>query len=201
MSYLSADVNLFAAATDPTMRTMNHPTQQIADEWLVLQSQDGDAGAFEQLVSRWQERLWRHARRLVRDETAAWDVLQEAWLSMLKGLSRLDDPTAFAPWAYRVVTLRCVDYVRRRQRQRKVEQALPTPPPAEPAGQDDDVEALRAALDELSVEQRALLSLHYREGLRLERIAQILDIPVGTVKSRLHHARAALKKRMMRSPT
>ena len=49
---------------------MNYGTQQIADEWLVLQSQDGDAGAFEQLVSRWQERLWRHARRLIRDDDA-----------------------------------------------------------------------------------------------------------------------------------
>lgn len=172
---------------------MNDTTQQVADEWLVLQSQDGDDRAFEQLVSRWQERLWRHARRLVGDDSSAWDVLQEAWLSMLKSLRRLDDPAAFAPWAYRVVTLRCVDHVRRRQRQRKVEQALPAPATTEPE-KDDDVERLRTALDELGVEQRALLSLHYREELRLERIAEILGVPVGTVKSRLHHARAELKK-------
>jgi len=176
-------------------------TQQIADEWLVLQSQDGDARAFEQLVSRWQERLWRHARRLVRDDASAWDVLQEAWLSMLKSLRRLDDPAAFAPWAYRVVTLRCVDHVRRRQRQRKVEQALPAPSTTVAPQEDDDIETLRAALDELGVEQRALLSLHYREGLGLERIAKILGIPVGTVKSRLHHARAALKKKVERRRT
>jgi len=183
------------------MNTMNQPTQRIADEWLVLQSQGGDAGAFAQLVSRWQERLWRHARRLVRDESAAWDVLQEAWLSMLKGLRHLDDPAAFAPWAYRVVTLRCVDHVRRRQRQRRVEQVLPAPDPTPPVEEDGDVEALRKALSELGVEQRALLSLHYREGLRLERIAEILGVPVGTVKSRLHHARAALKKKIERSRT
>jgi RNA polymerase sigma-70 factor (ECF subfamily) len=180
---------------------MSQPTQQIADEWLVLRSQDGDAGAFEQLVSRWQERLWRHARRLVRDDASAWDVLQEAWMSMLKGLRKLDDPAAFAPWAYRVVTLRCVDHVRRRQRQRKVERALPAPSAVEVPGEGDDVEALRLALDELSVEQRALLSLHYREGLRLERIGEILGVPVGTVKSRLHHARAALKKKIERRRT
>ena len=65
-------------------------------------------------------------------------------------------------------------------------------------GEDPEVEALRAALAGLSVEQRAILSLHYREELRLERIAEILEIPVGTVKSRLHHARAALKRTMER---
>jgi len=180
---------------------MSDPTQQIADEWLVLQSQDGDVRAFEQLVGRWQERLWRHARRLIRDDASAWDVLQEAWLSMLKGLRRLDDPAAFAPWAYRVVTLRCVDHVRRRERQRKLERAQEAPVWEPPPDEDGDVEALREALAELSVEQRALLSLHYREGLRLERIAEILGIPVGTVKSRLHHVRAALKKKIERRRT
>lgn len=177
---------------------MSEPTRQIADEWLVLRSQDGDERAFEQLVARWQERLWRHARRLVRDDAAAWDALQEAWLSILKGLWRLEDPAAFAPWAYRVVTLRCVDHARRRERQRKLERTGEEPVTAPAPEERADVEALREALAELSVEQRALLSLHYREGFRLERIAEIVGIPVGTVKSRLHHARAALKKRMER---
>jgi RNA polymerase sigma-70 factor (ECF subfamily) len=175
---------------------MNYGTQQIADEWLVLQSQDGDGRAFEQLVSRWQERLWRHARRLIRDDAAAWDVVQEAWMSMLKGLRRLDDPGAFSNWAYRIVTFKSIDHIRRGARRREVEENRPelTPDPVE----DDDVEELRIALGELSVEQRAILSLHYREELGVERIAQILGVPVGTVKSRLHRARAALKERITR---
>jgi RNA polymerase sigma-70 factor (ECF subfamily) len=175
---------------------MNYGTQQIADEWLVLQSQDGDARAFEQLVSRWQERLWRHARRLIHDDAAAWDVVQEAWMSMLKGLRRLDDPGAFSGWAYRIVTFKSIDHIRSGRRRREVEEQQQART-VNPAG-DDDVEELRAALLELSVEQRAILSLHYREELGVERIAEILGIPAGTVKSRLHRARAALKERIGR---
>jgi RNA polymerase sigma-70 factor (ECF subfamily) len=66
---------------------------------------------------------------------------------------------------------------------------------------DDDVEVLRIALGDLSVEQRAILSLHYREELGVERIAEILGIPLGTVKSRLHRARATLKERIERRRT
>jgi len=177
---------------------MNSSTQRIADEWLVLQSQDGDAHAFDLLVSRWQERLWRHARRLVRDDAAAWDVLQEAWMSMLKNLRRLEDPGAFSGWAYRIVTFRCIDHLRRGKRQRRLEEEQRVRAP-EPAGEvDNDVEELRVALGELSVEQRAILSLHYKEEFGVEKIADILKIPVGTVKSRLHRARTALKERIER---
>jgi len=180
---------------------MRNRTRQIADEWLVLQSQDGDARAFEQLVSRWQDRLWRHARRLIRDDAAAWDVVQDAWMSVLKGLRRLDDPGAFAGWAYRIVTFKCVDQLRREERRKKVENRHPTPETYPTHDEDDDVEVLRIALGDLSVEQRAILSLHYREELGVERIAEILGIPLGTVKSRLHRARATLKERIERRRT
>jgi RNA polymerase sigma-70 factor (ECF subfamily) len=178
---------------------MSGSSQQVADEWLVLQSQDGDARAFDLLVSRWQERLWRHARRLVRDDAAAWDVLQEAWMSMLKNLRRLEDPRAFSPWAYRIVTLRSMDHLRRGKRQKRlVEEQRRACTPQQTNEVDDDVEELRLALDELSFEQRAIISLHYKEELGVERISEILDIPAGTVKSRLHRARAALKERLER---
>ncbi len=168
----------------------------VADEWLVLRSQDGDAGAFDLLISRWQDRLWRHARRLLRDDDAAWDVVQEAWMSILNGLRRLDDPQAFPGWAYRIVTFKCADDVRRRERQRRAEGTRATGDRELSRDDDAEVAALREALDELSVEQRAILSLHYLEELGVERIAEILAIPVGTVKSRLHHARAALRDKM-----
>jgi len=180
---------------------MRNRSRQIADEWLVLRSQDGDARAFEVLVSRWQDRLWRHARRLIRDDAAAWDVVQDAWMSVLKGLRRLDDPGAFAGWAYRIVTFKCVDHLRREERRKKVENRHPMPETYPAQEEDNDVEVLRIALGDLSVEQRAVLSLHYREELGVERIAEILGIPLGTVKSRLHRARATLKEKIERRRT
>ena len=117
---------------------------------------------------------------------------------MLNGLRTLEDPGAFSGWAYRLVTFKSVDYVRRRQRQRRIEEQQMHPDPVTTDEADDEIEALRAALGDLSAEQRAILSLHYREELGIGRIAEILGIPAGTVKSRLHHARAALKKKIER---
>ena len=88
--------------------------------------------------------------------------------------------------------------MRRLLRREQVERGRPGAAAAPAAGDDADVEFLRAALADLSVAQRAVLSLHYLEGHGVERIAEILGIPAGTVKSRLHHARAALKKKLER---
>lgn len=176
---------------------MKDRAERTKDEWLVLGSQDGDAQAFNQLVLRWQDRLWRHARRLIRDDTEAWDVVQEAWMGMIRNLRRLDDPGAFSQWAYRIVTFKCVDHVRHRRRQRQLNKELPDQVAVQ-SGDHDDIEELRSALKDLSVDQIAILSLFYNEELRIDQIADILRIPEGTVKSRLHNARNNLKKRMER---
>ena len=105
-----------------------------------------------------------------------WDVLQEAWVGMIRNLRRLDDPGAFSQWAYRIVTFKCVDHVRHRKRQRQLNKELPNQV-AEQSGEHDDIEELRSALQDLSVDQIAVLSLFYNEELRIEQIADILRIP------------------------
>jgi len=77
-------------------------SERIIDEMLVLRCQDGDRRAFDELVGRWQERLWRHARVLTGDDDADWDALQETWLAVVNGLKRLNDPAAFPRWAYKI---------------------------------------------------------------------------------------------------
>ena len=169
----------------------------LYDELLVLRCQRDDAAAFDELVGRWQERLWRHARRVVGDEEAAWDVLQEAWVAVVKGLKRLDAPELFPAWAYRIVNHKAIDWIRRRQTRRKMErQALSEAERAarHPPADDNEAIALRDALDRLGADQRAILSLKYAEGFGVDEIAQILGIPEGTVKSRLHYAREALRQ-------
>lgn len=173
---------------------------QLFDDVLVLRSQRDDAVAFDELVARWQERLWRHARRVTGDEDAAWDVVQEAWVAMVKGLKRLEAPELFPAWAYRVVGNKAIDWIRRRQSQRKMErQALQEAagnPQSQPAAIDVEAEALREALGRLPAEQRALLSLKYAEGFGVEEIANIFGVPEGTIKSRLYYAREALRQAM-----
>ena len=177
---------------------MKRAAQEVVDELLVMRCQDGDAEALDMLVRRWQKRLWRHAFRLTGRRDAAWDAVQEAWLAIVRGIGRLSDPACFRRWAYRIVTHKAIDWVRRRRR-RRAEADAADPDPVAPAAADADAATdMRTVLASLPTEQRALVSLRYLEELSLIEIAEILDIPAGTVKSRLHDARAALRRAWQR---
>lgn len=165
----------------------------ILDEWLVLQSQQGDRPAFERLIERWQERLWRHAFRLTGNEAAAWDVLQETWLAVTRAMQRLDDPARFRSWAYTIVTRQAATHHRRKGREPALESLQDVAAPAAAPPETAPVERLRAALRTLPGDDQALLALKYQEEFDGAEIGRILGIPEGTVKSRLHHARQRLR--------
>ena len=166
----------------------------VLDEYLVVQSQRGDTAAFHSLVERWQDRLRGHAYQYTRDAEAAKDVAQEGWLAILRGLKRLDDPGRFRPWAYRIVANKARDWVRREQSRRRVEH-VPVQS-GEVAQPSDALSRVRAGIEELGAEQRLILRWFYMEDMSVRDIAEALSIPVGTVKSRLYHARNALKQRI-----
>lgn len=186
---------------------MARSREDILDEWLVLRIQEGDTEALREIVSRWNPRLWRHACHLIGQTDGAADALQDAWLAIVRGLPRLRDPAVFRSWAYRIVSRRCADWIRRRQRDRAVtERAIPDPsdapaPVFDPEADRDDMTALRQAIRELTVDHRLVLSLHYLDGLSVREIACALDMPQGTVKSRLHNARNFLRETLERMPT
>lgn len=183
---------------------MTRSPQDILDEWLVLRCQDRDAEALRELVSRYEQRIWRHALYLTGQREAAGEVAQETWLAIVRGLPRLRDPAAFRTWAYRMVARRSADWIRRRQRDRAHArhasgQNEPGAMPAPSAPVDDDeLITLRLAIRRLPAQQRSVLWLHYRDGLGIREIAAVLDIPPGTVKSRLHHARNTLRETLER---
>lgn len=169
----------------------------LHDQWLVLRCQEGDSAALDELVGRWQERLWRHAWRLTGDEAGAWDAVQEAWLTMSAKLRTLQDPAAFPAWAYQVVTHKSRDWRRAEDRRRGHlagyrEQAPETP--EDPVAALDRCRSLQEAMDRLGGQDRAILALHYLDGFSIETIAGVLEIAPGTVKSRLHHARQRLRR-------
>ena len=175
---------------------MDDRRQEILDELLVLRSREGSRNAIEQLLTRWQPRLWRYALRLTGREDAAWDVLQETLMSITRSIRKLDDPARFRRWAYTILTRRATDWRRRRAR------AVPTADLHEDEiGRDDhvcdpsaDVTMVREAVARLPADRQALLSLHYMEGFEIWEMAEILSIPEGTVKSRLFHARRQLRE-------
>ncbi len=184
---------------------MSRTHEDIEDELLVLLCQEGDSEALEALIARWQPRFARLAWRLTAEREAARDVVQDAWLAIVRGLNRLDDPARFRAWAYRIVKNKCVDWTRRRVAQRSAGRDLhhSTVEVAEDSqnGTDssDEVELLRKGLARLPEEQRAILSLHYLDGMSVAEIGRALEIPVGTVKSRLYHARNRLRQTLERT--
>jgi RNA polymerase sigma-70 factor, ECF subfamily len=171
---------------------MTERNEQIIDELLVMECQDGNAQALEHLVWRWQKRLWRYAYRLTGDPEAAWDITQESWLGVIRGLPRLSDPARFRPWIYRIVTRKADDWIAGRVRAR-LQVARMRQQPTPDQSDREALDELQSLLSRLSGPSRTILTLHYLEGLPIADVAGVLDLPEGTVKSRLHAARDELK--------
>ncbi len=157
----------------------------------MIRAQTGDKRAFAGLVRLWHPRLVRHACRLMPDEASAMDAVQEAWMSIAKSLRRLDDPARFRAWAFRVVANKCADVVRQNVRLRRAHSDRVAPDSSEPDASEE--ESLRGALRSMDTERRAMLALHYVDGLTVAELAEVFAVPQGTVKSRLYHARNELR--------
>lgn len=168
-------------------------------ELLVLRAQSGEQQAHTGLVDVWHESLVRQADRLLDDRDLARDAAQDAWAGILRGLCRLDDPAAFPAWSLRIVTRRAIDLRRRRQATARAEAEVAElgARTGDPADRDrergETEERLHAAITRLDRDHRVVVELQYLEGLSLREIAHVLDVPVGTVKSRSFHARLSLR--------
>jgi RNA polymerase sigma-70 factor (ECF subfamily) len=167
-------------------------TGQLIDAGLVIEAQAGSATALDALVQRWQRRMYAYARRLLGQDDKAWDACQEAWIGIVRGLQKLDDPSAFAAWAYRIVTNKCKDRLTQEARDRWLNQEFAANSAAgQPAKESTE---LREAIGLLPGPMQAVLTLRYFEGFALSEIGQILGVPEGTIKSRLNRARVELKR-------
>lgn len=177
---------------------MNRNADDILNELLVMQAQRGDSAAMQQLVRRWHPRLIRHARSITERHDVAADVVQDGWIAIFRGLHRLKDPATFRSWAYRIVHHKAVDWIRSQTRQRKVKQDVGEQMDAvsSPAMNEEvtDIEKLRAAIKQLTSEQQLLLQMFYDNGLSLNEVAEVLQVPKGTLKFRLFSLRKQLKE-------
>jgi len=176
---------------------MDKAREKVIDELLVIRCQEGSRESFELLMRRWQRRLWRYARRLTGSEDAAWDVMQETWLAILRQMPKLSDPAWFPVWAYRIVRNKSTDYTRSAIRQRQLAEALAERNSvSRERNRAESSESLVEALRRLPPDQQELLALKYSAELSVVEIAVVLGIPAGTVKSRLHYIREHLRRIM-----
>ena len=176
---------------------MDTQARRTHDEWVALRCRLGEAGAFAELVERFERPLLYYAAKLLADEDAAFDVLQEVWLTAVRAVRRLDDPGAVRAWLYRITHDRAVDRVRRDRSRERAEQAraeaVPEGAVEEPSFAAEDAAAVHRALDRIELKYREVLVLHFLDDLSVAEIAAVVGAPAGTVKSRIHHAKRALK--------
>lgn len=166
------------------------------DELLVIRCQLGERAAFDELTERWHPPLWKYVRRLAGEDDAAKDVAQDVWLRVLRGIGRLRDGSRLRPWLFGIARRALMDRLRHQY--------------AAPSGSDidvaelaadqtvdaleEEVEAMEHELARLPATEREVLTLFYLRELSLAEVADVLDVPVGTVKSRLFRARRLLRR-------
>ena len=166
-----------------------------AEIGLVVRARNGDHIAFTELVVVDGGRCYAIAYRILRDVERAQDAVQQAYLLAWRELPRLRDPERYDVWLKRLLVHACYEEARRNRRWSANIRALPVDGPGgpDPTVTIDDRDALDRAFRRLSAEHRAVVVLHHHAGYPLAEIADIVGIPVGTVKSRLHHATRTLR--------
>ncbi len=164
------------------------------DVQLVRAAQVGDLAAFEVLVRRYQGRVYRVAVRLLGDADEAEDAAQEAFVQAWQALPMFRGASSLPTWLYRIVTNRCLNHLQARRSEEPLSDRheAQTPGPQRAAETEDALAALKVAILRLTPEQRAPLVLRELEGRAYGEIAEILEITVPAVKSRLHRARLEL---------
>jgi RNA polymerase sigma-70 factor (ECF subfamily) len=191
----------------------------MADEALVEAAQNGDTAAFEELVARHRDKIYARAFSMMRNEDAAIDLSQEAWVKGWQRLRQFHGEASFVTWMTRIVINLCLDQLRKQKRLRAdsieqldeemggVERQMPvvTPNPTEGLEQQELRQRIDRALAQLSYEHRTVLILHEFEELEYKEVAKRMGCSIGTVMSRLFYARrkmavllAGLKREQLR---
>jgi len=183
---------------------MRDAAQRIYEQMLVTRCQTGDEAAFAELVGLYHRRIGYFVRRLLGDAAAADDVLQETWLAAFRNLARLSNPAAFSVWLYRIARSKACQELRRRRAWVELDDRTAAPDAADAPGGELQFTAEHAALihrclDRLDPPQREVLVLRFLENMAYEDIAAVTGCPMGTVRSRLHYAKWALRREMERS--
>lgn len=166
------------------------------DGALVQDYQTGNTKALPELVKRWHKQFCNRAFYIVQDADEAKDVAQDCWRTIIDKIETLEDPKSFGGWALRIVYTKSIDALRVKQKERKKkdsyanENSLIDEPYSEKTVLKQE---LAKAIQELPVEQQHVIRLFYLSDYSLKDIAKLLDIKIGTVKSRLFHAREKLK--------
>jgi RNA polymerase sigma-70 factor (ECF subfamily) len=181
---------------------MSDVADRLYRSLLILRCQAGDRLAFEELIAGYGPGLRYFLEKMLRETHTADDVFQEVWLDVFRGIAKLTDPQAFPAWLYRIARNRVYAELRRRRPEILPADEMDVIPNEETHEADftaEDASRVHAALDQLGPEHREILLLRFIEEMSYEDIARVTDCQVGTVKSRLHYAKRALRRLIERN--
>ena len=182
------------------------------EQAVILRVQQGEAEAFSHLVTAYEKQVYNLCLRMVTNPEDAQDLAQEAFLKAWRGLSFYKAESSFSTWLYRLTTNVCIDFLRKRRRSSTVslsneddgeewelELTDPAPTPEQHLEYQDQAQAVAQAMEQLEEEYRTILTLRVVQDLPYEQIAEVMNMKVGTVKSRLARARMKLKNFLQQS--
>jgi RNA polymerase sigma-70 factor (ECF subfamily) len=174
---------------------MNDSVDHLYWRLVVVRCQVGDGDAFEELVAQYQPRLRAYLAKMLPTRLNPDDVTQEVWMDVFRGLPRLADPGAFLPWLYRIAHNRAYRPLRR---QRLPVTSIDDIDLAEPIDDStnftaEEIQGLHLAIEQLPPEHREVLLLRFMQEMSYEEIAVVAGCPIGTVRSRIHHAKRMLR--------
>ena len=178
---------------------MGRSSDQIFNELLIIRCQERDQEAIGLLWKRWQPRVLKWAFDFLNDQDQAYEIAQESWISIFKSIHKLKDPALFRFWAYRIVQRRAADAIKKLQRDRVVvEETIHNrmTSTVDDTEVEDRIQQMLTVISGLADLQQEMLRLFYLEKQSVKIIASYLELPVGTVKSRLFYARKELKEKL-----
>jgi RNA polymerase sigma-70 factor (ECF subfamily) len=171
----------------------------VEDADLIRQATRGNVESFNLLVSRWEKRVYNYLLRITANREDALDLTQDAFLKAYQNLRKLDDPSRFAPWLYRIAHNEAYSMFRKRRPESDVDEIEPEATETQITVGGNSIFpielslAVAGALDRLTVEQREAVVLKIYQGFKFEEMSEILSCPVSTIKSRLYTALELLK--------
>lgn len=173
--------------------------ERARDEWLALRCQAREHGALEDLIQHMERPLSYFIWKLVGDREIALEVIQELWIKTSKTIHTLREPRSVRSWLYQLARGTALDRIRHENRRIEVEQyyQLPLEDSTDPDPLDGfEPVDIQRALDRLEPGHREVVTLHFLDDFPIREIAEIVGIPEGTVKSRLHYGKKALKQQL-----
>ena len=187
---------------------MNQSGNNLTDQQLIAQTLDGQPAAFGILVRKYQDRLFNSMVHFLRNPSDAEDVVQDAFLQALRKLDTFEGNSQFYTWLFRIARNTAISKMRRKKPTVSLDSTAFQPrldfpddgprPSTEMERRERQTELMRA-MDQLSSEHREILILREMEEQNYETISEVLNLPVGTVRSRLHRARLQLKELLLRN--